>query len=170
MGSNPIRPRPLPDRGAYRFGGFTLDLTRGALTAADGAEIALRPKSFTLLCHLVENAGRLLGREELTQVLWPGVFVTEDSLVQCVKEVRRALRDDERRLLRTLPRRGYLFAAKVSRAAATSPAVSSANASPRIDPPMVVVLPFTNMTGDGEQEHVTDGITEDLTTALSHAR
>ena len=111
MGSNPIRPRPLPDRGAYRFGGFTLDLTGGALTAADGAEIALRPKSFTLLCHLVENAGRLLGREELTQVLWPGVFVTEDSLVQCVKEVRRALRDDERRLLRTLPRRGYLFAA-----------------------------------------------------------
>ena len=138
--------------------------------AADGAEIALRPKSFSLLRYLVENAGRLIGREELMQAVWPGIFVTEDSLIQCVKEVRRALGDEARRLLRTVPRRGYLFAAEVSRAAAMPPATAPVDAPPRIDRPMVVVLPFTNMTGERTQEHLADGITEDLTTALSHAR
>ena len=138
--------------------------------AADGADVALRPKSFTLLRYLAENAGRLIGREELMRVVWPGVFVTEDSLIQCVMEVRRALGDDERRLLRTVPRRGYLFAAQVSRAAAAPPATAPTHAPPRIDRPVVVVLPFTNMTGEQTQEHLADGITEDLTTALSHAR
>ena len=161
---------PSPPRGAYRIGSFTFDLIRGALVAADGAEITLRPKSFTLLRYLAENAGRLLGREELMQAVWPGVFVTEDSLIQCVKEVRRALGDAKRHLLRTLPRRGYLFAVEVSRAPAASPATALANTPPQIDRPMVVVLPFTNMTGQPEQEHLADGITEDLTTALSHAR
>ena len=79
----------------YRFAGFTLDLARGSLLAADGAEIALRPKSLALLRHLVEHPGRLVDRDELMRAVWPGVFVTEDSVTQCVKEVRRALDDAE---------------------------------------------------------------------------
>ena len=102
----------------YRFAGFTLDLARGSLLAADGAEIALRPKAFALLRHLVEHPGRLIDRDELMRAVWPGVVVTDDSITQCVKEVRRALDDAEQRLLRTLPRRGYLWAAETSRAAA----------------------------------------------------
>ena len=167
----------------YRFGGFTLDLSRGSLLAADGAEIALRPKAFALLRHLVEHPGRLIDRDELMQAVWPGVFVTDDSITQCVKEVRRALDDAEQRLLRTLPRRGYLWAAEMSRpgaAAASTPAPPPA-APPAIDAvgapphapasrPMAVVLPFANMTGDPGQEYFADGVTEDLTTALSHLR
>jgi TolB-like protein len=163
----------------YRFEGFTLDLARGSLLAVDGAEIALRPKALALLRHLVEHPGRLIDRDEIMRVVWPGVFVTDDSITQCVKEVRRALDDAEQRLLRTLPRRGYMWAAAVSRAgdaaaAAASPTTNATGAplppNPSAGPPMVVVLPFANMTGDPEQEYFADGITEDLTTALSHAR
>src|ERR687889_2086195 len=106
----------------YRFEGFTLDLARGSLLAADGAEIALRPKALALLRYLVEHPGRLIDRDELMQAVWPSVFVTDDSVTQCVKEVRRALDDAEQRLLRTLPRRGYLWAAQVSRAVAAAAA------------------------------------------------
>src|SRR5918993_2517887 len=107
---------------AYRFEGFTLDLLRGSLLAVDGAEVALRPKSFALLRYLVQHPGRLIDRDEIMRAVWPGVFVTEDSITQCVKEVRRALDDAEQRLLRTLPRRGYLWAAEVSRAGAVASA------------------------------------------------
>jgi TolB-like protein len=163
----------------YRFEGFTLDLVRGSLLAVDGAEIALRPKALALLRYLVEHPGRLIDRDEIMRAVWPGVFVTDDSITQCVKEVRRALDDAEQRLLRTLPRRGYMWAVAVSRAgvAAAAPTPAPPAISPAPDapgaparPPMVVVLPFANMTGDPEQEYFADGITEDLTTALSHAR
>src|SRR5918993_1878754 len=107
---------------AYRFEGFTLDLLRGALLAVDGAEIPLRPKAISLLRYLVQHPGRLIDRDEIMRAVWPGVFVTEDSITQCVKEVRRALDDAEQRLLRTLPRRGYLWTAEVSRAGAVASA------------------------------------------------
>src|ERR1700692_3449205 len=98
---------------AYAFDRFELRLDRGALLA-DGVECALRPKSFTLLRHFVENPGRLIDRDEIMQAVWPGVFVSDDSIAQCVSDIRRALGDNEQRLLRTLPRRGYLFAAPVA--------------------------------------------------------
>ena len=119
--------------GVYRFDRFTLDTVRGALLAAGGTEVALRPKAFSLLARLVENAGRLLDRDEIMRAIWPGVVVTEDSITQCVKEIRRALGDDDQRLLRTLPRRGFLFAAAVSREDATATVVvlPEAAAAPR---------------------------------------
>ena len=80
-----------PPRTAYRFDHFTLDLDRGALLAPDGAELPLRPKSFALLQFLVENAGRLLDRDAIMQAVWPDVVVTDDSITQCVGEIRRAL-------------------------------------------------------------------------------
>ena len=103
-----------PSAAAYRFYGFTLDLVRGALLAADGAEVALRPKAFALLRRFVESAGRLIDKDEIMAAVWPGVIVTDDSVTQVVKEIRRALGDDAQRLLRTVPRRGFLFAAEVS--------------------------------------------------------
>src|SRR5215472_18066677 len=98
---------------AYTFGRFTLNLDRGALLA-DGAECVLRPQSLTLLRHFVENPGRLIDRDEIMQAVWPGVFVTDDSIAQCIRDIRRALGDGEQRLLRTLPRRGYLLTAEVA--------------------------------------------------------
>jgi hypothetical protein len=54
------------------------------------------------------------------QAVWPDSFVTDDSLVQCALELRRALDDRERQLLKTVPRRGYLFAAKVTQLSETT--------------------------------------------------
>ena len=98
---------------SYRFGDFTLEPERAALLKA-GMEIKVRPKVFDALRYLVENRGRLVPKEELIQALWPEAFVTDDSLVQCMVELRRALDDRPQEILKTVPRRGYIFAAHVS--------------------------------------------------------
>ncbi|HLK47966.1 MAG TPA: tetratricopeptide repeat protein [Bryobacteraceae bacterium] len=97
----------------YRFAGFSLDAERGAVLHA-GREVKLRPKVYDALRYFVENRGRLIAKEELIQALWPDAFVTEDSLVQCLVELRRALDDRDQEILKTVPRRGYIFAAEVS--------------------------------------------------------
>jgi DNA-binding winged helix-turn-helix (wHTH) protein/Tfp pilus assembly protein PilF len=85
------------------------DLPRAALLSRDGAEIVLRPKSFEVLVHLVRHAGRVVGRHELLDAVWPAVTVTEESVTQCVREIRHALGDDPPRLIRAVVRRGYLL-------------------------------------------------------------
>src|SRR5262249_55916307 len=79
-----------------------------------GREIKLRPKVFDALRYLIENRGRLVPKEELIQALWPEAFVTDDSLVQCMVELRRALDDRSQEIVKTVPRRGYIFSATVS--------------------------------------------------------
>ena len=96
----------------YEFGEFTLDVARGCVLKA-GEEIKLRPKVYETLKYLVENPGRLIGKQELMKAVWPDAFVTDDSLVQCTLELRRALDDRAQQLLKTVPRRGYLFTAEV---------------------------------------------------------
>lgn len=95
------------------FDGFTLDLTRGCLLRG-GQEVKLRPKPFEALKFLVENPGRLISKTELIEVIWPDTAVTDDSLVQCLMEVRRALGDDAQQIIKTVPRRGYIFDRPVS--------------------------------------------------------
>jgi TolB-like protein len=153
----------------YHFDRFVLDLGRGMLSVA-GAERALRPKSFALLRHFVENAGRLIDRDEIMQAVWPGVFVTDDSIAQCVSDLRRVLDDHQQQLLRTMPRRGYLFAVQPERVGAGVDA-----AVPQLEPaianePSIAVLPFQNMSGDPEQEYFADGMVEEIITALSRIR
>ena len=89
-----------------RFDRYVLDLDRGCLLL-ENDEIVLRPKTFAVLRHLVENSGRLVSKDELFAAVWPNITVTDDVLVQSIGELRRALRDDGSRLLRTVPRRGY---------------------------------------------------------------
>jgi adenylate cyclase len=147
---------------AYTFEGYTLDLTRGSLRAGED-EIKLRPKCLELLRYLVENPGRLVLKDELIEAVWPNVIVSDDSLAQCISDLRDALNDVRRRIIKTVTRRGYLFAAPVSLStihdAAPIPAVAS-----RLS---IVVLPFVNLSNDPEQEYFADGITDDLTTDLS---
>jgi DNA-binding winged helix-turn-helix (wHTH) protein/TolB-like protein/Tfp pilus assembly protein PilF len=97
----------------YVFDGFTVDLARGCLMR-DGEEVKLRPKSFNALIYLVENTGRLISKEELIGAIWPDVAVTDDSLVQCLIEIRKALGDDAQRYIKTVRRRGYIFDAQVA--------------------------------------------------------
>jgi predicted ATPase/DNA-binding winged helix-turn-helix (wHTH) protein len=96
----------------YRFGDFTLDVAKGCVFKGK-EEIKLRPKVYDALKYLVANPGRLVGKQELMQAVWPDSFVTDDSLVQCTLELRRALEDRDQKLLKTVPRRGYMFTASV---------------------------------------------------------
>src|SRR5688572_23323561 len=102
----------------YSFDEFTVDLGRACLLRQD-QEVKLRPKSFEAFRYLLENRGRLVTKEELIQELWPDSFVTDDSLVKCLRDVRLALGDDSRRYIKTVPRRGYIFDAEVIRHDAT---------------------------------------------------
>lgn len=94
-----------------RFGRYVLDLERCCLLAGD-EEISLRPKTFEFLRYLAGNPGRLVSKDELLAAVWPNVVVTEDSLFQCVAELRRALGAEH--LIKTIQRRGYRFEAALS--------------------------------------------------------
>jgi DNA-binding winged helix-turn-helix (wHTH) protein/predicted ATPase len=108
---------PLSVENSYCFQRFTLDLWRGSLRSGS-EDIQMRPKSFELLRYLVENAGRLVSKDELMKAIWPRVVVTDESLARCVSDVRQVLGDSDQRIIRTVPRRGYIFEAVVSGAPA----------------------------------------------------
>jgi len=156
----------------FQFEGYTLDVAHNSLRAADG-EIPLRPKSFEVLRYLIENADRLVTKDELIKAIWPNVIVTDDALMHCVSEVRQAIGDSKQTLIATVPRRGYRFTAPVLRlttnAAAAPPLPDSGprSQSSLLDRPSVAVLPFANLNGDPQQDYFSDGITEDITTELS---
>jgi len=107
-----------------RFDPYVLDLERGCVMAGN-EEIAIRPKTFEFLRYLVSNPGRLVSKDELLTAVWPNVIVSEDSLVQCVAELRRALQDHDQHLIKTVQRRGYRFEAAVSAESAIAPPVLS---------------------------------------------
>jgi adenylate cyclase len=94
------------------FGRYVLDLQRGCLLL-DGREVALRPKTFSVLCYLVQHPDRLVSKDELMAAVWPNLVVTDDSLVQSIGELRRALGESDARLITTVPRRGYRFEASL---------------------------------------------------------
>ena len=148
---------------------------RGSLRAAD-RDVELRPKSFEVLRYLVENPGRLVSKEQLIKIVWPDVIVTDDSLTQCVSEIRHAIGDRAQTIVKTVPRRGYRFVAPVSIAAngAFAPpwpprgAAMDGGAGPALpDRPSIAVLALTNLSGEPQQDYFSDGISEDIITELS---
>lgn len=153
-----------------RFGHCTLDEGRGVLVSPDGAETLLRPKTFELLRLLLANPGRVVSRNEILDAVWPGLFVTDDSITQCVVELRRAMGDAAAGLLRTVPRRGYLLQAEV--VAEAPSAASVAPAAPMLSPrdddrPSIAVLPFRKDHHDPEEAYFADGIIEGIVHVLS---
>jgi DNA-binding winged helix-turn-helix (wHTH) protein/Tol biopolymer transport system component len=115
-------------RRQYRFGDFTLDLDDGFLRRGS-EEVALRPKAFEVLTYLVERHGRLVTKTELIDAVWPDAVVTDNSLAHCLAEIRRALADDSQQVIRTVARRGYLFAGPVT----TSPATFTRSSSEAVE-------------------------------------
>jgi adenylate cyclase len=97
----------------YLIGKSTLDVSLGCLRR-NGADVSLRPKSFALLHYLVTHAGRLVTKDELLSKIWPDVIVTEDSLTRCISEVRAALEDSGQTMIKTVSKRGYVFAGPVT--------------------------------------------------------
>ena len=103
-----------------------LDLNRGEFQL-NGQALPLGPTAFRLVAYFVQNHGRLLSKDELVKAVWPNVFVTDDSLTQCVAQLRSALGDESQDFIKTVRGRGYIFDALV-------PVVSSpASARPNLE-------------------------------------
>ena len=93
----------------------------------------LRPKSLALLRLLVENPGRVVDRDAIMEAVWPGVIVSDESITQCIRDIRKALGDEAQQLLKTVPKRGYLLAAEVTPAESTAP-------TPRVERRLAAIL------------------------------
>jgi TolB-like protein/DNA-binding winged helix-turn-helix (wHTH) protein len=98
----------------FRFADFLLDESRGALLR-DGEEIPLRRQAYDMLVLLVEHQGELVSKDFLMDAIWSDAVVTENSITQCLKEIRRAIGDQDLSMIRTIPRRGYIFELPVER-------------------------------------------------------
>lgn len=96
------------DHRVYVFGDFTLDVDRASLYRA-GEEINLRPQAFDVLRYLVDRQGKIVSRDELHDAVWGTAVVTDDAVTQCLIDIRKALADSSQSIVRTVPRRGYVF-------------------------------------------------------------
>src|SRR5215472_14914594 len=124
----------MPNQRPYRFSSFRLDPQTWRLRKNDELR-PLRPKTFAILRYLLDNAGRLVTKEDLFSAVWPGIKVENSALRVCMNELRQALEDDPHRprFVETVHRLGYRFIAPVTavddegsepeRAAAPAPAV-----------------------------------------------
>ncbi|HTE88492.1 MAG TPA: winged helix-turn-helix domain-containing protein [Terriglobales bacterium] len=157
--------------GAICFGVFEVDTRSGELRR-QGSKVKLQEQPFQVLVSLLERPGEVVTREELTKRLWPeNTFVDfERGLNKAINRLRDALRDnaEKPRFIETLPHRGYRFIAPVERAGADPSSVTSSRSpqpTPRIN--SIAVLPLDNHSGDPAQEYFSDGMTEELISAVS---
>jgi len=153
---------------AYRFGVFqfhaaTLELTK------NGASIRLQPQPARLLGLLLANAGNLVTRNLIQELLWKdGTNVDfETGVNRCIRQLRTALCDDAvtPRYIRTVPRIGYSFIAPVAGGVAAPVAwPQSGSEAPRQS---IAVLPFANLSGEPQDEYFGDGLAEEITNVLA---
>ena len=146
-----------------------------------GAEaVALEPQVFDLLVHLIESRDRVVSKDDLVAAVWGGRIVSDSTLTSRINAARKAVGDNggEQKLIRTIARKGFRFVGEVRIAGAAEAPASPADqgaeparpALPLPDRPAIAVLPFTNMTDDPAQDYFSDGISEDIITALSKLR
>jgi TolB-like protein/cytochrome c-type biogenesis protein CcmH/NrfG len=167
----------------FLFDDHTLDADRRELRR--GVErIAVEPQVFDLLVYLVQNRERVVSKDDLIASVWGGRIVSDSTLTSRINAARKALGDSggEQKLIRTVPRKGLRFVGTVlTQANGVEPAHATSSpgdeaheparpALPLPDRPAIAVLPFVNMSGDPEQEYFSDGISEDIITALSKLR
>jgi TolB-like protein/Tfp pilus assembly protein PilF len=177
----------------YEFAGFRLHLRQRRLFSADQRPVPLSPRALEMLVVLVTQAGEMLEKSELMRKVWPRTVVEENSLNQCITQLRRALgeRPGEHRFIVTEPGRGYRFVAEVRElpasqtigadrpvktpadpppaavrgpAAAVTPSASSPSTAARTS---IAVLPLVNLTRDPEKEYFGDGMAEELINMLT---
>lgn len=168
------------------FGEFILDSGRREL-CRNSAPVAIEPQVFDLLLYLVQNRDHVVTKDDLIATVWGGRIVSDSTLTTRINAARRAVGDsgEQQTLIKTYARKGIRFIGDVradepnagnegfSTERAGKPEPSSAESVTRLDwggKPSLVVLPFTNLSGDPEQDYFSDGITEDLITALSKYR
>ena len=167
----------------FLFADHKLDTDRRELRR--GAEyIAVEPQVFDLLVYLVRNRERVVSKDDLIASVWGGRIVSDSTLTSRINAARKAVGDSgaDQKLIRTIPRKGLRFVGAVrvqpngvEPAHATGQPADETDrqsypALPLPDRPAIAVLPFINMSGDPEQEYFSDGISEDIITALSKLR
>lgn len=135
-----------------------------------GLPLQLRPKSFDVLAYLSRNRGRLVSKAELIDHIWGHIAVTENSLVQCIKDIRQALNGNSQFEIKTVPKRGYVFEGVLAEADARATEANAGRFLALPDRPSIAVLPFENLSEEPDQEHFADGVTEDLITGLSRIK
>jgi TolB-like protein len=164
----------------FLFSDHRLDTSRRELRRGSEA-IAVEPQVFDLLVYLVENRDRVVSKDDLIASIWRGRIVSDSTLTSRINAARKAVGDsgDAQKLIRTIARKGIRFVGDVrvegggpSRAGGPADDVRERprQAPPLPDRPAIAVLPFTNMTDDPAQEYFSDGISEDIITALSKLR
>lgn len=167
----------------YLFENFSLNEDRQELRRGDEL-VAVEPQVFDLLQYLIENRERVVSKDDLIENVWDGRIVSDSTLTSRITSARQAVGDngEDQRLIRTVARKGIRFVGEVSESqgnaagSASSPTdapltISHGSMVPRLpEKPSIAVLPFTNMSGDSEQEYFSDGITEDIINALSRLR
>jgi TolB-like protein len=183
------RPDPEAAEPMLEFEGYRLDLAGHSLTNSAGEEVRLRPAEFSLLRTLAQRAGRVLSRDQLSQLVAGRDAEAYDRSVDMqIARLRRKIEPDLKRpsLVVTVPGAGYKFAAKVREAkrgkqAPTDADPTHAHSAETVLPAAthknspgsrlsIIVLPFENIGGDPEQDYFADGVTESLTTDLSRIR
>ncbi len=142
----------------YEFGEFRIEAERRMLLR-NGDPVPLTPKVFDTLLHLVQRKGEVLEKEELMRAVWPDTIVEENNLNQNISTLRRVLKEGDggNRYILTVPGRGYRFIASVELVE---------RSRERGEPVTLAVLPFENLSADGEREYLADGLTEETITAL----
>lgn len=181
-----------------RLNGRTVDLRRGSIADQSGHVIALRPQAIEVLKVLAARPGKIVTKDELMQAVWGNIAVTDDSLVQCVIEIRKALGDGRHEIVRTLPKRGYVLEAEkaiedsrkvagarllglrskswLGLAAGLMILIGAAAAyllpttKSGAEAPAIAVLPFENINGDERWDRFATGVTEDIITDLARYR
>lgn len=157
------------------FGDCVLDPERRELKRASGA-ISVGPQVFDLLLFLVKNRTRVVSKDDLLEAVWNGRIVSESTITSHINAARTAIGDSgqEQKFIRTVARKGFHFVGDVTEAPSLGVSDVDSATPPRAlalpDKPSIAVLPFTNLSGDAEQDYFADGIVEDIITALSHIR
>jgi adenylate cyclase len=160
----------------YFFDDCAFDTDRRELRRGNDL-LQVEPKVFDLLAYLIGSRGRVVSREDLIAEVWKGRAVSDSALTSCINAARATIGDNGelQRLIKTLRGKGVRFIGTVrekNTPAGWEPPVGPlASLKPALalpDKPSVAVLPFTNMSGDSEQEYFADGITDDIITQLSN--
>jgi DNA-binding winged helix-turn-helix (wHTH) protein/tetratricopeptide (TPR) repeat protein len=146
-----------PSTGGIRIGDCTLDLSASQLLR-NGTPVHVRAKTFAVLRHLALNAGRVIGKDELFDTLWPGLAVTEDTLTQSIRELRVALGPEGATALRTVARRGFVL---------DLPPPVPGSTETGVKLPLVVILPFAVTSPEATDGALTDGLIEEVTHATA---
>jgi DNA-binding winged helix-turn-helix (wHTH) protein len=163
----------------YVFEDFVLDTDRRELRRGTDV-VPTAPQVFDLLEYFIRHRDRVVSKDDLIRAVWNGRIVSDAALTTRLNAARAAIGDDgdNQRLIKTLPRKGFRFIGTVeegqspANASASSAVASDGTAQSTFSPPhlSIVVLPFSNLSGDPEQDYFVDGVTESLTTDLSRIR